>query len=107
MKLFCRRFARMNADQEKQKRNHKGHEGTQRNTKEIDRICSDQCLSVLISGGILAFQYSTLTKKSPLAGAVAAAAERSRSSRMRRTSATERLPLPTMRNVPTRLRTMW
>ena len=33
-------------------------------------------------------QYSTLTKKSPLAGAVAAAAERSRSSRMRRTSAT-------------------
>jgi hypothetical protein len=120
---------------EKHKFNHKGHEGTQRdcpNCHDCQRSPKLKNLALTFSCyprypcesvvsfldfqplAILAFlaismvvQYSTLTRNNPLAGAVAAAAERSRSSRMRRTSATVRLPLPTMRNVPTRLRTMW
>src|SRR5438046_1013248 len=51
-------------------------------------------------------QYFTLTSHRPLADAVGPAAERCRSSKMRRMSAGARVPLPTNRNVPTRLRTM-
>jgi|SRR5215468_6752766 len=51
-------------------------------------------------------QYSTLTKNNPLAGAVGPASLRRRAVRISDIESALRLPLPTKRKVPTKLRTM-
>src|SRR5258708_10118368 len=84
---------------------HRSHGLLRGRITDQDLVCPNLRLHSVHSG--FSPSYSTLTRNRPLAGAVAAAAERSRASRMRRKSWTVRLPLPIIRNVPTRFLTMW